>query len=247
MTVINDAAGLVLPRHIAFIMDGNGRWAKKRGLPRTMGHRQGSMALRRVAMACSDLGIEAVSVYAFSTENWTRPKGEVSALMGMIGEYFGIYAGEIINAGIKVRFMGDLSALPSVAAAPCARLAEQTRNATGMTLNIGLNYGGRAEIVRAARTLAGRVAAGELSPDDIDEAMLGGALYTAGLPEVDLVVRTAGEKRLSGFMLWQTSYAEILVMDKYWPDMDKQGVLEAIREYSGRTRRFGGLAPEEGQ
>ena len=228
-----------LPRHIAFIMDGNGRWAKKRMMPRNFGHRQGAETLRDIAIACSKKGIEYMSVYAFSTENWSRPEDEVKGLMSLITEFFGKYAAELRKHNIRVKFMGEISRLPAEAHETCLDVIEMSQGLDGMTLNIGLNYGGRAEIARAAAQIARDVVSGKLDAQSIDEEKISQYLYTAGQPDVDILVRTGNESRLSGYMLYQCSYAEFFVLEMLWPDFNEKKLEEVLCSYKTRNRRFG--------
>ena len=233
-----------LPRHVAIIMDGNGRWAQKRGMPRTFGHKAGVEALRGIIRHSSDLGIEALTIYAFSTENWKRSVEEVGALMGLLLEYFTKELDELHRERVCIRILGDIDAMPKGLEKQQAALRaamERTKDNTGLRLNIALNYGGRQEIVRAAQTLARRACAGELSPEDITMDVFADALYTRGMPEVDLVIRTSGEMRLSNFLLYQCAYAEFYVTDVLWPDFDCDAYDEALAAYAKRNRRFGGV------
>ena len=229
------------PRHIAIIMDGNGRWAKKRGMPRAFGHRKGVETLEPIIEACGQWGIEALTLFAFSTENWARPKDEVNALMGLINEFFNKKIDELDRKGVCIRMLGDLSGVPE----PQRRVAEaamaRTKDNTGLKLNIALNYGSQQEILRAARSLAQKCMDGEMSPGDIDDAAFSAQLYTAGLPKVDLLIRTSGEQRISNFLLYQIAYSEFYFTDTYWPDFKEPQFLEALREYQTRQRRYGGL------
>ena len=232
-----------LPRHVAIIMDGNGRWAKKRGLVRAMGHKAGAEALRGVIRMTAELGIEALTIYAFSTENWKRSAEEVSALMGLLLEYFRRELDELARENVRIRILGDLEGMPEAYARQRRALMEamaRTEDNTGLQLSIALNYGGRQEIVQAARRLASAVAEGALLPEEITEARFAGALYTAGLPEVDLLIRTSGEMRLSNFLLWQLAYAEFYITPVLWPDFDRAQYAKALEAYRTRDRRFGG-------
>ena len=228
-----------MPEHIAFIMDGNGRWATARRMPRNAGHRAGAERLREIALECAELGVRHMSVYAFSTENWRRPQGEVNALMSLAVEFFHKYAKDLMKNGIRTRFMGDISALPEKTYKACVDIMELTKDVDGMTLNIGFNYGGRSEIARSARLIAQEVMGGKLSLNDIDESKVQEYLYTAEQPDVDMLVRTGGENRLSGFMLYQCSYAEFFMLDTLWPDFTKEKLEEVICNYKKRNRRFG--------
>lgn len=229
-----------LPRHIAIIMDGNGRWAKKRLLPRAAGHRAGVEALRAVITHCDELGIEALTVYAFSTENWARSREEVGALMALLLEYFTREIDDLNRKNVRILILGDVDGLPEKQRDAVRAAMQRTRANTGLKLNIALNYGARAELARAARNLAARAAAGEIDPRAIDESALERELYTAGLPEVDLLIRTSGEQRLSNFLLYQLAYAEFVFDPVLWPDYDAAALDRDIAEFSRRQRRFGG-------
>ena len=229
-----------LPRHVAIIMDGNGRWARERGLTHVEGHEAGAGSVRRVIEASRKLGIEALSLYAFSTENWRRSKFEVSALFRLLSKYIQQEIDEMDANNIRICFMGRREGLPQKALADMDRCVGRTKKNTAMTVNIALNYGGRAEIVDATRRIAAAVQAGEIQADDIDEALFARYLYQPDLAEVDLLIRTSGELRVSNFMLWQLSYSEILVLDTLWPDFDQQNLCDAIVAYQRRNRRFGG-------
>jgi undecaprenyl diphosphate synthase len=233
-----------IPRHIAIIMDGNGRWAKKRGLPRTMGHRAGVEAIRDVVRTCSNLGVEVLTVYAFSTENWRRPKEEVSILMRLLTDYLRKELKELHENNVKIMTMGDIALLPVEAQKELHKAIQQTEHNPGLILNLALNYGGRAEIKRALRILGEEIQQGKLSPEDINEDRISSALFTAGLPDPDLLIRTSGEMRLSNFMLWQIAYTEVVVTEQLWPDFNPKSLLDAIKAYQQRERRFGGLNKE---
>jgi undecaprenyl diphosphate synthase len=224
-----------VPRHVAIIMDGNGRWAKARHLPRVAGHRAGVEAVRRVVEAAPDLGIEVLTLYAFSSENWKRPADEVGDLMGLLRHYIRSEIDELHRNGIRLLFIGNYKALKPDLVTLLDTSAERTRDNSRMTLAIALNYGGQDEIVRAARACAA-----ELPADQIDAAALEARLDTAGLPAPDLVVRTSGEQRLSNFLLWQAAYAEFVVTDRLWPDFDRVALAETVAEFAQRERRFGG-------
>ncbi len=229
-----------LPRHVAIIMDGNGRWAKKHRLTVAKGHRQGTEALREIIRHTSDLGIEVLSIYAFSTENWTRSPEEVSALMQLILEFFASEIDELEAKNVRILIAGDKSRLPRPQRETLVEAERRTEKNTGLTLNIALNYGARAELTRAAQELARMVAAGEIVPDDITEDAVAAHLYTHGQPDVDLLIRTSGEMRLSNFLLWQCAYAEFLFPKTLWPDFTVQCYDEALLAYGNRDRRFGG-------
>ena len=220
-------------------MDGNGRWAGKRGLPRVMGHRAGMKAVKEVIKSCRELGIKYLTLYAFSSENWKRPKKEVDALMRFLNEYIDKELRSFVKNGIKLNFIGRMEGLPDFVRPRLKKATEETRDCKGMTLNVALNYSGRAEIVDAAKKFAAQVKAGKLSADDLDEGSFGGLLYTAGQPDPDLLIRTSGEMRISNFLLWQISYAELYVTPKLWPDFRKDDLIDAIKEYQKRERRFG--------
>ena len=228
-----------LPRHVAIIMDGNGRWAKAHKLAVAQGHRQGTEALRAIIRESSDIGIEALTIYAFSTENWRRSRAEVSALMSLLLEYFTSEIDELDEKNVCIRILGDKDGLP--APQRDALIAAETRTArnTGLKLNIAINYGGRAEIVRAARMLAQKAVSGEITPEDIDENAFAAALYTHDLPDVDLLIRTSGEMRLSNFLLYQCAYAEFLFPTVLWPDFTVEDYHRCIAQFQGRKRRFG--------
>ena len=230
-----------IPRHVAIIMDGNGRWATKRGLPRSAGHRAGMEALRDLITASSELGIEALSLYAFSTENWKRPRDEVGTLFSLVVEYFNREISELHEKGVRIRVLGDMSRVPQKARAALMRAEDITHDNSGLKLNLAINYGARAELVRAAKALAEDVSNGGMAPDAIDEAAVSSRLYTSGQPDVDLLIRTGGEMRLSNFLLYQSAYAELLFTDTLFPDFDKAHYLDAIREFQGRSRRFGAI------
>ncbi len=234
----------VLPRHVAIIMDGNGRWAKKRGLPRTLGHKAGVEALRDTIRYTDELGIEALTIYAFSTENWKRSAEEVGALMGLLLDYFARELEELNRENVCIRILGDIDGMPDKFAKQKKALRdamEKTRNNTGVHLNIALNYGGRQEITAAAASLAREVQAGTLRPEEITMEKLASRLTTAGLPEVDLIIRTSGELRLSNFLLWQCAYSEFYITDTLWPDFNRECYDQALMSFAGRQRRFGGV------
>lgn len=227
-------------RHVAIIMDGNGRWAKARGLPRAMGHQHGADAVRRVVRAARELGLEYLTLFAFSSENWRRPVEEVRDLMGLLRLYLRREIKELAENNIRLRVIGDLSALSDdLQKLICDGEALTERN-TALTLVIAINYGGHADIVRAARELALAVSRGEIAPEDITEQQFAGALYTADLPDPDLLIRTSGEQRISNFLLWQLAYSELVFDPVLWPDFDKSHLERAIADFQQRDRRFGG-------
>lgn len=229
-----------LPRHIAIIMDGNGRWARERGLTHVEGHEAGAKSVRAVIEACRKLGVDALSLYAFSTENWRRSKFEVSALFRLLSKYIQQEIDEMDANNIRICFMGRREGLPARALADMDACVARTRDNTALTVNIALNYGGRAEIVDATRRIARAVQAGELDAAAIDEKLFARYLYQPELDEVDLLIRTSGELRVSNFMLWQVSYSEILVPETLWPDFGEQCLCDAIVAFQRRNRRFGG-------
>ncbi len=221
-------------------MDGNGRWAQARGLPRVKGHEQGAESVREVVRSCRELGVEALTLYSFSTENWNRPEDEVAALMRLLKNYLKSERREILDNGIRLRGIGQLGRLPLFVRKPLvALMRESDRDDVKMTLNLALSYGGRAELVEANREIARKVAAGQLNISDIDEDCIARHLFTAGLPDPDLLIRTSGEVRISNFMLWQLAYAEIYVTDVAWPDFRKPQLLEAFEAFGRRERRYG--------
>lgn len=230
-----------LPRHIAIIMDGNGRWAQKRALPRSMGHRAGVETLRKIVKTCSKLKIQVLTVYAFSTENWNRPKDEVGVLMTLLAEYLRKELQELHQNNVIIRAMGKISDLPLEAQHELTHSMQSTRHNTGLILNLALNYGGRSEIIEAVKNLSKDVLSGKQRIEEIDEQRFSKALYTGGLPDPDLLIRTSGEMRLSNFLLWQLAYTEIVVVEELWPDFDEKALLEAIKSYQKRDRRFGGI------
>ena len=229
-----------MPRHVAVIMDGNGRWAKKQGKPRSFGHAAGMEALREIVRATDDWGISCLTVYAFSTENWVRSKEEVGFLMNLLLRYFASELDELDEKNVKIRILGDLDGLPEPQRKACINAMARTGKNTGLNLSIALNYGGRAELVRAAKALAQKAAEGKIDPEAIDEAALSDCLYTHGLPDVDLLIRTSGEMRLSNFLPWQCTYAEMVFGDTLWPDYSRALYAKDIAIYQSRDRRFGG-------
>ena len=241
MAFLNKTAAPAVPQHIGIIMDGNGRWAKKRGLPRTAGHTAGAANFRTITRYASSIGVKYLTVYAFSTENWNRPAEEVSALMKLFHQYLEEALRDFMDENIRVRFIGDVSAFNEELQALIRRVEEASAPKTGMVLNLAMNYGGRAEIAHAARALAQRVKDGALEPGDITEEMLSGALFTAGQPDPDLIIRPSGEERLSNFLLWQSAYAEFVSFDILWPDFKQKHLDAAIEKYQSRSRRFGGV------
>lgn len=234
-----------MPRHIAIIMDGNGRWAAARGLPRYVGHRTGAETARNIIEHCARRHLEQLTLYSFSIENWKRPAAEIAQLMQIYLEYLVSQRPVMMKNNIRFRQIGRRDGLPADVCREIDRTIEALDRNTGMTLCLAVNYGSRAEIVDAVRAIARRVAAGELSPDAIDEAQVQRHLYTAGMPDPDLLIRTAGEMRISNYLLWQISYAELYVTDVLWPDFTPADMDKAIGDFAGRTRRFGGLNESE--
>jgi undecaprenyl diphosphate synthase len=230
-----------IPRHIAIIMDGNGRWAAQRSLDRSAGHRAGGKAVRATLEACAALGVEMLTLYSFSIENWKRPAAEVDALMGLYLEYMAAERHKLVEHNIRFMQVGRRDGLSPDVLKALELTLEATKHCTGPILNLAVNYGGRAEIVDAARSLAERVKRGELDPSAIDEHAFSESLSTAGFPDPDLMIRTAGEMRVSNFLLWQISYAELHVTPTLWPDFDAEALYSAVRDYASRNRRFGGL------
>lgn len=241
--LLPDVSPARIPRHIAVIMDGNGRWAEERGFPRVFGHRAGASAVREAIRGCAKVGIEVLTLYSFSTENWRRPTDEVEALMRLCVAYCEGEQGELLRHNIRVRVIGRREGMPEDVLAALDGLTSVTSACSGLTLCLAINYGARDEIVDAVRAIAQRAADGEIDPGSIDESMVGEHLTTAGLPDPDLLIRTGGELRLSNYLLWQLSYAELYVTDEHWPDFNESSLYEAVRAFASRRRRFGGLDP----
>ena len=231
----------VLPEHIGIIMDGNGRWAKKRKLPRSAGHNAGGKVFRKISRYCSDIGIKYLTVYAFSTENWKRPKEEIDALMKLFKDYLEEALSDFKDDSIIVRFIGDKTPFSDELKALMIENEEGSKDRDGMVLNIAMNYGSRDEIVRAVKNISENVKEGVLDIDSIDEDLISDNLYTAGQPDPDLVIRPSGEYRISNFLLWQSAYTEFVIMNKLWPDFTEKDLDEAIDIYNNRNRRFGGV------
>ena len=231
--------GREVPKHIGIIMDGNGRWAKKRFLTRAMGHRQGAQALDKLTKEAEGLGVEYITVYAFSTENWKRSKDEVDSIMGLLREYINRFFNDKKSI-LKIRSAGDLTALSPDLQADIEKLKEQSKDRPGMTLTIAINYGGRDEIRRAVTKIAEDVKAGKIQPEDINDQMISDNLDTAGIPDPELIIRTSGEFRTSNFLMWQSAYSEYYITDKLWPDFNVEDLKDAIKAYQTRDRRFGG-------
>ncbi len=235
----DDAARRSLPRHIAIIMDGNGRWAEARGLPRIAGHRRGAEAVRRTVAGAVDLGIPYLTLFGFSSENWKRSSGEVHDLMGLLRHYLLAEIAELHRNGIRLKVIGQLDRLAPDLVQLIERAVSLTRNNTAITLTMALSYGGRAEIVAAVRTIAAQVAKGGLAVEAIDEGCFASHLFTIGLPDPDLLIRTSGEQRISNFLLWQCAYSELVFTKTLWPDFAKSDLEQAIAEYCARERRYG--------
>jgi undecaprenyl diphosphate synthase len=234
-----------VPKHIGIIMDGNGRWAKKRFLPKVMGHRKGAQALDRLTKDAEGLGVDYITVYAFSTENWKRSKDEVDGIMNLLREYLNKYFIDSDNISLRVRSAGDLSALSPELQADIERLKKVSENRTGITLTIAMNYGGRDEIRRVTQSIARDCVAGKLSPEDITEELISSYTDTADIPDPELIIRTSGEYRTSNFLLWQSAYSEYYFTDKLWPDFTIEDFKDAIAYYQTKDRRFGGRNDEK--
>ena len=231
-----------LPVHIGIIMDGNGRWANKRGLPRKYGHREGAKTFRKIVEYCDQIGLQYLTGYAFSTENWKRPKSEVDSIMQLLEQYIDdAFAHQNENQNVRTHFIGDMRALNPVLQEKIERIEKMGEGRNGLLVNVALNYSGRDEIVHAAKRLAQQVQQGKLSVDDITEQLLSDCLYTCGQPDPDLIIRPSGEERLSNFLIWQAAYSEFVFMDVLWPDFTPKHLDQAIAEYQHRQRRFGGV------
>ncbi len=227
------------PVHVAIIMDGNGRWAKQRSLPRIAGHRRGAEAVRRAVTVAGEFGIAYLTLFGFSSENWKRPAGEVDDLMGLLRHYIRAEIAELHTKGVRLRVIGDRTRLPGDIVTLIDNAEALTAGNTGLRLTIALSYGGRAEIARAARDIAAAVKSGEIAPEQVDETLFARHLLTADIPDPDLVIRTSGEQRISNFLLWQTAYSELVFIDTLWPDFGKADFEKALRDYHGRERRYG--------
>jgi undecaprenyl diphosphate synthase len=228
-----------IPQHVAAIMDGNGRWAKQRGLPRIAGHRQGANIVKSLLRCCKDWGIANFTVYAFSTENWGRPEAEVDFLMRLFEGLLDSELAEMHDEGVRLRFLGDRSQVPLTLRKMMEKSMEKTASNQAVNFNVAINYGSRNEITQACKSIADRIQSGELKPEDINESLFAKHLDTTGLPDPDLLIRTSGEQRLSNFLLWQLAYTEIYITDTFWPDFDGGEFVKAIVDYQGRDRRFG--------
>lgn len=230
-----------LPVHIAIIPDGNGRWAKKRGLPRNVGHRAGSSTLKEVVKKCAELGIKYLTVYTFSTENWKRPKSEVDSLMELLLEYLKNAERELSGTNVRIRVIGDIKAFNKKLQEAIPEVEKLTAANTGLQLILALNYGGRDEIMHTIRKISKDVMQGKIKIDDINDTMVSSSLYTSGIPDPDLIIRTSGEKRSSNFLLWQSAYSEFYFPDVLWPDFKEKHLMNALYDYQNRNRRFGGI------
>ncbi len=234
-----------MPQHIAIIMDGNGRWAKKRLLPRTLGHREGMKSIKRIVQACIELKVQVLTLYAFSTENWRRPQNEVDYLMDLLIEFLNKELQEMHENDIRIKILGDYSSLPSKCVNGIENALQLTEKNQKMTFNLALNYGSRTEIIQAVKSLGQDLIDGRLHVNDITEEVFSSYLYTDTIPDPDLLIRTAGELRLSNFLLWQIAYTELWITDVTWPEFTREHLLEAIKEYQKRDRRFGGLSHQQ--
>ena len=230
-----------MPQHVAIIMDGNGRWALRRGMPRAFGHRAGVESLRDIVRISSEIGLRVLTVYAFSTENWKRPREEINVLMDLLVEYLQKEIDELYQNNVQIRAIGIIHELPAHARKAVDIAHERTKDCTGLVFNIALNYGGRTELVEAVRAISHKVARNELSPNDIDQEVISDHLYTAGQPDPDLLIRPAGDYRVSNFLLWQLAYTELWLTDVMWPDFRRTHLLQALLDFQRRHRRFGGL------
>jgi undecaprenyl diphosphate synthase len=240
-------AGAAVPSHVAVIMDGNGRWARERGFPRHLGHKEGMKSVREVIEGALEAGIDTLTLFAFSTDNWKRPAQEVGALMGLLRLYVKKECAELSSRGVEVHALGDLDRLDEQTLSAVQEMVERTRGGDVLRLNVMISYGGREELLKAAQALAGRVRAGELLPEQIDAEELEAALFTRGLSDPDLLIRTSGEHRISNFMLWQLAYTELHISPVYWPDFDREALFEAILDFQRRERRFGSVSVEVNQ
>ena len=230
---------LVIPKHVAIIMDGNGRWAQKQGKPRTFGHEEGARRVKEIVTASRELGVQVLTLYSFSTENWNRPPTEIAALMDILRRYLLSERKLMLENGIRLNAIGQVGRLPLVARLPLRALMNETRSNTDMILNLALSYGSRAELVEAVQDIGQEIKAGRLRPEDVDERMISSRLFTAGMPDPDLMIRTSGELRLSNFLLWQSAYSELYVVDKAWPEFRPDDLEEAFRVFGSRERRYG--------
>ena len=240
-------AGTAVPSHVAVIMDGNGRWARERGFPRHLGHKEGMKSVREVIEGALEAGIDTLTLFAFSTDNWKRPAQEVGALMGLLRLYVKKECAELSSRGVEVHALGDLDRLDEQTLSAVQEMVERTRGGDVLRLNVMISYGGREELLKATQALAGRVRAGELLPEQIDAEEFEAALFTRGMSDPDLLIRTSGEHRISNFMLWQLAYTELHISPVYWPDFDREALFEAILDFQRRERRFGCVSVEVNQ
>ena len=238
--MLNDVDKEYMPKHIAIIMDGNRRWAKERGLDPKLGHKKGAETLEKIASYANEIGLQYLTVYAFSTENWKRTKEQIGALMLVLQSYLDRFLNKESLRNIRVRVLGDVESLDKGLKESIYKIVEKSKNNTGLTLNIAFNYGGRAEIVRAVKNISNQFKNNEISIDEINEDLISNNLYTAGEPEPDLLIRPGGELRISNFLLWQLAYTEFLFIDKFWPDFSEEDLLNAIKTFENRNRKFGG-------
>lgn len=245
MSLEKDVKSRYIPKHIAIIMDGNGRWAKKRAMPRTFGHKKGSENLKNIAIECNKLGVEALSVYAFSTENWKRPKAEIDYLMELPSEFEETFKGQFEKENIRVMFSGRRDRFPKKVQELIERVEEKTKERTGLILNICFDYGSYTEILEGVKEIATEYKNGDIQLEDITEELMTSKLYTKELPHLDLLIRTSGELRISNFLLWQLAYSELYFADVHWPAFNKKELLKAIDNFQNRNRRFGGLKKDE--
>lgn len=228
-----------MPKHIGIIMDGNGRWAKKRGLPRTAGHTKGAATFKKIALYCNKIGLKYLTVYAFSTENWKRPLTEVNAIMKLFKEYLESAINDFQKENIKIRFIGDTSVLSKEILSLIDKVNEISKTKDGMVLNIAINYGGRLELVKAVKDISAMIESSKVNIEDIDENLIANNLYTRNQPDPDIIIRTGGEHRISNFLIWQSAYSEYFILDKMWPSFDKKDIDNVIEQYRNRNRRFG--------
>lgn len=235
----------MIPKHVAIIMDGNGRWAKNQGLKRMLGHRKGAVAIRETLNAAADIGIKYVTLYAFSTENWDRPKEEVGGLMSLMVTVIGREISDLVKNNVKVSYIGNIKKLPEKTFKSLDSLREKTKNNDGVNLVLAINYSGRVDLVEGMRSICEKVKIGELSSDNLDADTISRHLSTSGIPDPDLLIRTSGESRLSNFLLWELAYSELLFIDKLWPDFRKEDLLSAVEEFKKRDRRFGKISEQK--
>lgn len=239
--LVRETSALRVPRHLAVTMDGNGRWALERGKPRTEGHRAGADALRGLVEYCIRYGVEYLTVFSFSSENWSRPKEEVNFIFGLLRRFVAADLEKLVQNNVRIRIVGEREGLDSQIRQLIEKAEADTAHNDGLTLVVAFNYGGKAEIVNAVRCIARRVLNGELAPEDIEESTISEALYASDIPEPDVVLRTSGEQRFSNFLIWQAAYSELIFVDEYWPDFDEAIFVKVLEEYGRRERRFGGI------